>query len=216
MNIYIVTEGITESIVYKSWIPQINPLLTAVKTIAEVDEHKFLIVSSMGYPFYFETIANAVADVNSSQKFNRLVITVDSEEMSREDKHEEVASFIRLQRCDSDVRIVVQHFCFEAWAYRKIIRTNPENKRLKRYKDLFDVRQQDPELLPPLSEENLNRAQFAEKYLRLALNDRYPTLSYSKSNPKTITHAKYFEQVSLRASSTDHIASFNALLKAFD
>ena len=217
MNIYIVTEGITESIVYKKWIPQINPALSAVSTISDVDQNKFFIVSSMGYPFYFETIANAIEDVNHLKKFDRLVITIDSEEMSRIQKYDEVADFVRSHPCRFNPRIVVQHFCFETWALgnRKIISPVPENRRLRQYKKFFDVRQFDPELLPALPEEEMNRAQFAEKYLRLALNDRYPTLTYSKANPKALLHTTYLEQVRLRATKTNHIDSFHEFLRAF-
>ncbi len=40
MNVYVVTEGKTESIVYKSWIPLVNPMLSPVNYITEVTDKR--------------------------------------------------------------------------------------------------------------------------------------------------------------------------------
>jgi hypothetical protein len=121
------------------------------------------------------------------------------------------------QNTTVEIRIVVQHFCFEAWALgnRRIVRPHPTSSRLREYKQLFDVRSRDPELLPHKLDENLNRAQFAEKYLRLALTDTFRNLTYTKSNPQAVLHDKYFAQVKNRLRDTGHIASFDDFLRAF-
>src|SRR6266446_1602995 len=176
MNIYLVTEGKVESIVYRNWIPFVNPYLPEVGDFIKVHENNFYIVSGMGYPDYLDIIENAILDINNSGKFDRLVISVDSENMTKQEKYDEINAFVLHKPCVAEIRIVVQHFCFEAWALgnRRIVRPHPTSSRLREYKQLFDVRSRDPEFLPHKPDENLNRAQFAEKSLRLALN---PTLS---------------------------------------
>ncbi len=85
MNVYVVVEGKGDRIVYRSWIPLVNPDLRSVDSISEVTRDNFYIVSGMGYPHYFEIIDNAISDVNSPGSFDRLVVSVDSEDMNCEE-----------------------------------------------------------------------------------------------------------------------------------
>lgn len=217
MNIYVVAEGLAEREVYLCWIPLVNPRLCPVDRIEDVANDNFYLISGRGYPQYLETIEAAIADVNGVDKFDRLVVSVDSEEMSHAEKLQEMNSFISTHSCRVDIRIVIQHFCFETWALgnRTIVRPHPESPRLIRYRELFDVRSQDPELLPSNSDEDFNRSQFAAVYLKAALNDKYRNLTYTKSNPTPLLHQMYFQRVRNRFDSTDHIASFDGFLSAF-
>lgn|SRR5712691_503683 len=217
MNIYVVTEGKVESIVYQHWIPCVNPSLTHVSSLIEVNVNNFYMVSGMGYPGYFKIIENAILDVNNNRKFDRLVISIDSEDMTKQEKYDQIHIFIANKSCCVEIKIVVQHFCFETWALgnRKIIKANTKSEKLREYKRLFNVRVHDPELLPEEPNEKLNRAQFAEKYLRLALNNTFRNLTYSKGNPQAVIHSKYFDQVRNRLRDMAHIASFGDFLRAF-
>lgn len=216
MNIYVVTEG-KESVVYREWIPQINPSLSPVERIDQVRQGNVYLVSAKGYPFYFEVISKAVEDINYLRIFDRLVICADSEELSRDEKLEELRQFVDSQCCIIETRIVIQHFCFETWALanRKIVRDNSSSPKLREYKRFYNVRVSDPEGLPSKQDEELNRAQFATRYLRAALNDKYRNLTYSKSNPGPVLHHKYLAQIKLRYEETGHINSFGDLLLAF-
>lgn len=217
MNIHVVVEGLTERIVYPSWIKQINPNLTFVPTISEISQNNFSVISGGGYPQYFEVIEHAIEDVNIHGGVDRLVISIDSEDFSLDEKMLEVTSFLEDKPCVANIHIIIQHFCLEAWALaNKIsIPQQPKTQRLKTYKAIHDVRVKDPEALPAYESEDLNRAQFAEKYLRAALNDRHKNLTYAKNNPKAIKHPKYFDRIKQRHQSTDHIRSFGAFLTAF-
>lgn len=218
MNIHIVVEGeIGEKQVYKHWVPLVNPNLSFVTHISNLVHNNFSIVIGGGYPQYFEIIDAAIADVNSYGNVDRLVLVVDSEEMEYDEKLAEINHHISNIRCKVEIHIIVQHFCLEAWALgnQAIIRKNPRSLKLREYKRYYDVRHFDPELLPDYPLEELNRAQFAEKYLRRALNDNYRNLTYSKSNPEALLHDKYFERVKTRFIETNHIASFENFLSAF-
>jgi len=215
----VVVEGrVVEKAVYTVWIPLVNNTLTRAAYLTDVAGNNFYIVSGNGYPQYFDVIDAALQDVAADDTFDRLVICIDSEEMTLEEKREEVVTHVQGTGFGHvDYRVVVQHFCFETWALgnRVIGSKNPQNEALRRYRQLYNVRSRDPEGLPALDEEQLTRSQFAEKYLRLMLNDRHKSLTYSKANPRVVAHPKYFQHVCNRLNDTHHIQSFRAFLEAF-
>jgi hypothetical protein len=216
MNIYIVTEGKAEKIVFKYWIPMVNPSLSYIERLDGLSCNNFYIVSGMGYPSYYEIIENAIQDVDQLG-FDRLVVSLDSEEMTKQEKYDEVNEFISQKDYVTDIRIVVQQFCFETWALgnRRLIRTNHSLPKLGEYKRFFNVKINDPELLPGKPDDGLNRSQLAEKYLRLSINDRHRNLTYTKGNPKYLVHPTYFTEVKSRLNGTGHISSFEDFLRAF-
>jgi hypothetical protein len=218
MNIHILVEGVIgEAKVYKSWVPIVNPLLSFVEHISEIRSNNFSILSGGGYPNYLEVIQYAIDDLNEYKNVDRLVIAADSEQMTYQEKYEEIDNFVKNMNCHSQIRIVVQHFCLETWALanRNIIRPKPQSESLRKYIRLFNVRNYDPELLPDLPQESMNRAQFAEKYLRSALNDKYRNLTYSKGNPSALLHSKYFGRVRGRMDEKGHIPHFQNFIDAF-
>ena len=217
MNLYVVIEGKVEKSVYRSWIPLVNPQLSYVEDLSEIGNDNFYLISGGGYPGYFDVIDNAILDVNEIGIFDRLVISADSEEMTLEEKYQELFDYVSEKKCSSEIRIIIQHFCFETWGLgnRKAVSPHTSSQKLQEYKQFFNVRVNDPELLPPYIKEGLNRSQFAEKYLRLALNDKRKNLTYTKKTPNVLLHPKYFAQVKNRVEETQHIHSFEAFLEAF-
>jgi hypothetical protein len=218
MNIYIVVEGrITEKLVYKSWIPFVNPLLTQIENPSLFTDNNFLIISGGGYPCYFEVIENAINDINSYKNIDRLVIAIDSEEQSYQEKYDEINNFIVPFHCEFDTQIIIQHFCIEAWALgnRKINTRNVQNEKLRDFKTLYDVYNNDPENLPANGKLNLNRAHFACRYLSLLLQEKNPRLSYSKSNPKALMNELYIKRLKERYIDTNHLKSIDNFFKAF-
>ncbi len=215
MNIYVVVEGKSEKKVYMTWIPYVNPDLTYVDHPAELEANQFAIVSSMGYPQYLEDVERAVEDVASNAVIDRLVVAIDSENMTKEEKYLEVEERIHSVDTDIEYRIVVQHFCLETWALgnRRVVAPLPNDAELKRYKTFYDVRVRDPEDLPPFEE--WNRAKFAYQYLRRVFVDRWGSFTYSKSNPGQLTSKPYFDQLQRRLSDTGHIESFEDFCSAF-
>jgi hypothetical protein len=218
MNIYLVVEGrVGEKLVYGFWVPLVNSALKVINKIDEVTENCLYIISGKGYPSYFDVISDGIEDVVSGGLFNRLVIAIDSENMSYEDKRIEIQNFVESHKTKIDYRIIVQHFCLETWALgnRIIITRYPKSSRIRDYRKYFDVLFNDPELLPNYPKEDLTRSQFAEKYLRSILNEKYKNLSYSKRNPQALLNIKYFERVRNRYFDTRHISSFEDFLDAF-
>lgn len=218
MNFYIVVEGrVVEKAVYKVWVPEIRRELNYVDHPSMMITDNFSIVSGNGYPNYFQTIEDAIQDVASFSTHTRLVISVDSEDMTLVDKWQEIDNFVQSIGVTVDYRIVVQHFCFEAWALgnRRIAARHPKNLKLQSLRKFYDVLKDDPEGLPGIPLDGLNRSQLAAVYLQLMLNDKYKGLSYSKSNPRVVAHAKYFHALRTRWEDTGHIQSFDELTSAF-
>jgi hypothetical protein len=218
MNIYLVVEGpIGEKKVYAHWVPLVNPNLRLVNSLNEISNNNLLIISGGGYPNYFEVIDNAIDDVTENPHIDRLVVAVDSEEMSYSDKRDEIIRHISSQGPSINYRVIVQHFCLETWGLgnQVIVSRRPKDHQLREYRQLFDVLTDDPELLPGHPSENLNRSQFAARYLKKLLNDKYRNLTYSKSNPIALLNDKYYERVKSRLHNTGHIPSFNDFLTAF-
>lgn len=218
MNYYIVVEGEkSEKLVYRKWIKYLNPNLHQVYNINDVKQNNFIIYSGYGYPFYLDVIDSAIEDVNSIDEVVKLVIAVDSEEQSFDEKYCEIENYIKNKNCTADICIIVQHFCLETWALgnKSIISRNPSNVKLRSYLSIFNVLENDPELLPSLKQENMNRAQFALRYLKLAINEKYRNLSYSKNNPEVLLNRKYFFRLVRRYNETKHISSFSLFINAF-
>jgi hypothetical protein len=218
MNIYVVVEGdVTEKLVYSRWVPYANGDLVEVAHPTEVVHNNFVIVSGQGYPQYRARIERAAQDVQRIRAFDRLVIAVDSEDKTFPEKYAEIDGIVRATRLAKDYRIVIQHFCFEAWALgnRRIARRNSRDTALRQYRAFHDVVALDPELLPDYPPEELTRTRFALKYFKALLRDRSPALRYSKSNPGPVQEQDYFEALIERLNASRHIPSFKAFLNAF-
>ena len=216
MNIYIVVEGVAEKKTYPSWINILKPELTQVFTLDEVVENNFYLISGNGFPNYYDYIADAINTINSTQIFDKLIVSVDSEEQSKQEKYDEVSAFINDKPCSAEIRLIIQHFCFEAWLLgnRRVGPRNPKTQELKKYKNYYDVFNEDPEQLPRYPEKSLNRAQFAFLYLKRMLKEK--RMNYSKGSTKVICHPRYFEEMQIRHSNTSHIDSFAGILEAFN
>src|SRR4030042_4720649 len=95
MNIHIVVEGVKGAAkVYETWVPLVNPRLTYVSHISELLNDNFSIVGGGGYPQYLGIIDDAIDDVNNFRNIQRLVIGVDSEEFSYQEKYREIEDHI--------------------------------------------------------------------------------------------------------------------------
>lgn len=228
MNIYIVVEGdISEKTVYKEWIPFVNSSLSSVNTITDVTKDNFFIVSGGGYPNYFEVIENGIVDISSivtddgNLLFDRLVISVDSEDYTMREKSDEleqhIKAILKREKLKIDYRLIIQHFCLETWLLgnKRIVGNSIQDPRLKKYIKHFNVSTRDPEHLMPLPQDTSTRAQHAELYLRLLLQEKYRNLTYQKSRPHVVSKQSYFKQLNRRFHDTNHIASFESFLSAF-
>lgn len=218
MNLYVVVEGeVGEKKVYASWIPFVNPSLQQVGNISDFDQNNFIIISGNGYPNYFDIIKSAAQDVADNENIDMLVIAVDSEELEMEERFSEIEKYVSELQLEIEYSIIVQHFCIETWALgnQLIVKRNPQSYKLKGFLNKYNVSQSDPELLPSNDELDLNRAQFAERYLRALLQEKYRNLTYTKKNPDALLCEKYYLNVKKRLETTGHVGSFKQFLDVF-
>ncbi len=218
MNLYIVVEGEEACIeLYKNWVKHINNNYNYKDNISDIVNNDFIIIAGFGYPFYKKIIEDAIVDVNTNQNIDKLVVCVDSEDYSFQEKYDEIEQIIVNNGLTKPYSIVIQHFCIETWflGNRKINSKNISNPILRKYKKIFDVHKNDPELLPAYEVKELNRSQFAYKYFRYLLQEKYNRLTYSKNNASVVTESSFFHQVNKRFTTTNHIRSFKTLLDAF-
>lgn len=217
MKIYLLVEGeVGEKKVYASWIRYYQPKLSIVNYISDLKANSVYIISGMGYPNYFDFIDRAILDVYEND-IDLLIVAIDAEDMTYEEKEDEVRNFIERLPIKINYRIIIQNFCLETWALgnRVIVGRSIQSSQLRNYLSFYNVLINDPELLPSNQTEGLNRAQFAALYLKKLLNEKYRNLTYSKRNPQALLHKKYYERVVERFKTTGHISSFRSFLDAF-
>ena len=218
MNLYIVVEGRTsEKKVYPCWIKRINPILVEITDLDDFSGNNYYLISGGGYPNYLDVIDAALEDVSAYDAIDYLVVCVDSEEMTLQEKYQEIVKHINKRITLDRLKIVIQHFCLATWGLsNKVVhKRNPQDPILREYIRLFDTRVRDPELLPNYQKLNFNRAQFAHDYLRRVLREKHKRLSYTKANPMIIAHETYFDRIIARYSEDKHIQSFKLFLDAF-
>ena len=218
MTIYMVVEGpVGEKSLYGKWIKFLNPSLSIVENIEEIQDNSVYIISGGGHPNYFNVIENAVSDIKNLKLFDRFVVAVDSEEFTFNQRKKEIEEHISSLNPNVDVKVIIQHYCLETWALgnRRIVKRNPQNAQIRKILKFYNILQLDPEELPCPPWEELTRAQFSAKLLRLVLNEKYKQLTYTKRNPKVLLHKKYYDRVSERYKEGKHIQSFGTFIKAF-
>ena len=219
MNIYLVVEGERATIkLYKSWILFVNKNLRPIQYVQEFDHDSYYVLAGYGQPGYWARVDHAIEDVNKIKEIDRLVICVDSEEKSYEEKLAEAKEHVERIKCRGEVRYIIQHFCQETWLIGNIhmFRKKPQDKELLKYLALFDVRTNDPELLTGNKENFWNRSQFAYHYFRAGIRDTCGNREfYNSHDPGIAAKEGFFYQVRKRHLDKQHISSFRTFLEAF-
>ncbi|MBU0511592.1 MAG: hypothetical protein KJ638_07810 [Chloroflexi bacterium] len=219
MNIYVLVEGERASKrIYKNWISYVNSDLIPIDYLSDFSENNFYILAGYGQPYFFERIDKAVVDANNIDAVDRLVIAVDSEDQEYHEKFAEISNRVDKIGCKVEVRIVIQHFCIETWLLgnKTNFRKKPCDEELLSFSELFDIRNNDPELLPPHNNNSWNRAQFAYHFFKAGIRDVYSgRQSYTKRNPGFSVGIGFFNQVKSRCVDEGHIKSFDAFMTAF-
>ena len=83
MNIYVIVEGeVGEKKVYESWIPFVNPTLSYVSNLFDIQNNHFAVLIAGGQSLFFDVVRNGIDDVNNHGNVDRLVVAIDSEEMT--------------------------------------------------------------------------------------------------------------------------------------
>lgn len=221
MSLYVVVEGRrTEPKLYRAWLPFLFPGIVQAARIEDATSGHFFLVAGHGYPSYLTRIRNAVADIQMAESpFTHLLVCVDAEEESHDDRLGEISDVIEDADCPIDYTVIVADCCIETWLLgnQKFIKRSPEDPRLREYLQHFDVKVEDPELIPKLPPHR-TRAALCVDYLKATFRER--GLAYSKHDPAPATTRPYFQALRDRArpapEGPGHLRSFARLLELRD
>ncbi|MDX2054555.1 MAG: hypothetical protein SFV15_19295 [Polyangiaceae bacterium] len=211
-NIYALVEGKrTEKELYRAWLRAALPKLEVVGRPEDLGGNSLFLVSGNGYPSYKQRIIQSLQDIAQHGAIDAFLVCVDSEEMSRDEKLEELQTILKSAQPFPRTKLVVHDCCIETWllAHRKIVSRTPQESQLGKFVAHFDVTHLDPEKMPLLPEFRV-RAQHHFAYLKASFRER--GLSYTKAHPGCACDAKYFEELARRCTNTGHISSFRVLL----
>ncbi len=211
MRVYFLVEGqSTEAQVYPAWLFYLIPELNRIEYPDIEDENSYFLIDGAGYPSIINThLPNAIKDVNDCGNYNHLVICLDADESTVDERIIEIEEFLTNSNLIITARlnIIVQNRCFETWLLgnRTFIRANPIGEKLLEYKQFYDVRIENPELMLNHSDFNTT-SQFHYQYLREAFKERGNNLSYGKHNPSKVLTEIYLNQLKSRViSSPTHL-----------
>lgn len=211
MNLYFLVEGKrTERKVYPKWLSILAPQFTQVSCPNDVADNNFYLVSGEGYPSLLHHLRNAIKEVNTIGRYNYLVVCLDAEENTADERMAMIAEYQateELQLEHGKLVIIVQNPCFETWflGNRKTFKRNPQDEDLKRYIDFYNVQTDDPERMPAMKQEQ-TRAHFHHSYLKKILAERNAV--YSKQRPDAVCDKAFLDELISRNEETGHIASF--------
>lgn len=202
MNIYFLVEGnSTEKKIYPKWLEYLIPNLVRVKYSDQVENNNYYLISGQGYPrILYDGLENAVDKISETPKYDYLVICVDADEESVEERIQYIRDFIGNKEINlgkTKVEIIVQNRCIETWLLgnKKIFDSRqPLELPLANYVNYYDVSQNNPEKMGKY--EMRNHADFHYEYLREVFRSRSTT--YNKKNPKDAKEKYYFEELQKR------------------
>lgn len=212
MNIYFLVEGKrTEKKVYPRWISYLIPELSEISDPFEVTNNNFYLFTGNGYPSLLNNhLRNAVEDMNMIDKFDFLVICLDSDEETVSDRRNEVFKFIedsKLKPSKFTFEVIVQNKCIETWflGNRKIYSPQPKNSELIKCTKFYNVKTDNPELMTKLKQFG-TCSQFHEIYLSEILLEK--NIRYTKKNPNAVVERYYLNELIQRHTDTGHLGSF--------
>ncbi len=148
----------------------------------------------------YDGLENAVDKISEAIRYDYLVICVDADEESVDERIQYIRDFISNKAINlgkTKVEIIVQNRCIETWLLgnKKIFDSRqPLESPLVDYVNYYDVSQSDPEEMGKY--EMRNHADFHYEYLREVFRSRNTT--YSKKNPKNAKERYYFDELKKR------------------
>jgi hypothetical protein len=206
MNIYFLVEGkSTEKKIYPKWLEYLIPDLVRVKYYDQVKHNNYYLISGQGYPRILdEGLENAIDKILETQKYDYLVICVDADEESVQERNQYIHDFIRgflwqkgINLGKTQVEIILQNRCIETWLLgnRKIFDSRqPLDLPLLDYVKYYDVSQRDPEKMGQYTMRN--HADFHGEYLKEVFKSK--GITYTKKYPQDAQEKYYFQALQRR------------------
>ncbi len=221
MNFYFLVEGKkTEPQIYPKWLKHLTPFLSQVNFADEATINNYYVISGKGSPRILNVeLSNAVLEINALGNYDYLVLVIDADDMSEQEKIAEIQQFIAdnniALNSNCQLHIVAQKCCIETWFLgNTIVYSRNASPDFIKHSQFYDVSKQDPELMLKPNEFNESVSIYHECYLRAMLKER--TINYSKQKPNDVGESHYLEQLQKRVSETNHLSSLRNFFSFFE
>jgi len=216
MNIYFIVEGKrTEKKIYPAWLNHLIPQLERVTSAYDVENNNYYLFSGNGFPALLHNhLRNSIEEVNEISNYQYIVIILDVDEETIENRINEVNEFIienDIVLKNVELVIIPQNRCIETWflGNRKIYKSNPESNELSSYVRFFNVKENDPESMGIFRGFHTH-AQFHTDYCIEFLKER--NIRYSKTRPNGVIDPDYLVSLIEREKETSHLQSFKLFI----
>lgn len=236
MNIYFLVEGETERDFYPQLIEVFfQGLLTKVPSPKVASANNYFIIGGGGYPFIYNgpkvprdsapALENAIKDINGNPVYDFLILCLDADKYTVQDKINEFDFHINRLRSNGIVLnskckevLIVQNRCIETWflGNKKMYKRTPSFEPLISYTRYYDVSLNNPEFMGSFSN-NFTPQKFHLNYLKeMILQKTNESKSYSKVASKQVIDKNYTNQIIKRAlDQAGHLSSLKNLLILF-
>ena len=205
MNIYFLVEGKTERKVYPKWLAHLAPHLERVDAPSDATNNNYYLISGGGFPSILDNhLVASVSDVNAAGNYDYLVLAIDADDISANEKEEEVRRFVSSNNIvlDSCKLIVMpQVVCMETWflGNRRIYSRNPSSKETASFTKRYDIAKYDPEKMLQPEGYSGSIGDYHFQYLKMMLHEK--NIHYSKSQPHGVIESYYIEELRSRIKS---------------
>jgi len=159
-------------------------------------------------------LRNSILDINNVGNYNYLILCIDADENSIEERQHELEEYLEQFKNDGvelspncKLELIVQNRCIETWflGNKIVYKTNPSSSVLLEFQNFYNVQDNDPELMSVFKNFG-NHASFHFAYLRKMLLER--NIKYSKNYPRSVAEKPYLERLIERGEMDNHILSF--------
>ncbi len=217
MNIYFLLEGRhTEKKNYCDWLKYLLPEFTKVQYYDEVEENNYYLISGNGYPQTItEGLPNAVQKIQEIGKYDYLVIVIDADEDTVDERKQYIYNFIDKKEIDigiTELVLIIQNRCIETWLLgnrERFKNLSSVESPLSDYLEYYDLVTHDPELMGAYN--GRNHADFHFAYLKAILATH--GIKYSKKFPRITNEESYLKELIKRVEDeTEHLKTFQTLI----
>lgn len=218
MNLYLLVEGEeTELQLYPRWLSYFTPQLTRVYDYRSAQSNNYYLFSGGGIPSIYNHTINAIKDINSAGGYDYLIVSLDAEELTAEERASKLTEHLAKNRIqltgNCELSVVVHKPCIETWflGNRKVYKRNPQGEKFRAFSQHYNVEKNDPELMTKMPTFSTT-AHFHEAYLKEMLREH--KIRYRKSRPNVVLEEYYLEELIRRVEDEPH--HLKSLKKCFD
>lgn len=141
----------------------------------------------------------SIEDVNSSGKYDFLIICLDFDEASPETTRQLVHDFIQKHEMviSCPLQIIVQSKCMETWFMdnRTVYPRNP-SQNFKSFSQFYNVSINDPERMEKPQDFEESQSLYHYEYLKAMLSEK--NMRYSKKKPREVMQESYLKKLRKR------------------